>query len=400
MPVINVRGTKIAFFRWEARLANGVLVDAAKPRHISVMDIDGLNMRDLVTINAPFVDQRFFLDWAQDNWIYYSRPFTKWPNDTCVIYRVRADDSTTRQRVFSYGQNSPTFLTFFRWDISASGKRSTINLVTTKGYSNTCTDFPPGHTPALPTAFGGYYADVCCCNIACSPSGSLLGSFIDGGHGSVWWRRWSASDVRVVSQETGVSLATMSSWAGQDVLNGGSGGGMALLRWSANSDKWYCVTAAGGCRDATCGGNQVLVNHLDKKAIMTTHYPSVPQSFTSSAIVTFANAGDFWVKGPAGTDLKIEDTLGNWITIDGLDVLAENRPAAGRNRQTSPVARLFLAEAGKLAVRMADDGPCRIELFNAHGQRVFAVLSKTNMAVLPRQAVARGITLMRMMRID
>jgi len=386
-PVINIPGTKIAMYRWEAQLQNGSVLYYNNSRHISVMDMDGSNVRDLVSFpKAGYTDNCMLLDWSRqggNDWIYYTWPHRKYPDDTVSIWRVRYDDSTTNQHMYTY--QSANWLNATRWDISANGARSTLQGYWTNGYTSTGTDFPPVQE-VVPAGFGGYYANICCCNIACSPSGLIIGRFIDGGHANVWMSQWDPVDIKKVSRETGVSLSTMSTWAKQNV-----GSGMGMLRWSTNSDKWFSVMPA-GCRDAQCGGNQVLVNTIDKKAIMITHHPNYSTAPTNATVVTFATAGDFWVQGPAGTEGKYEDTLGNWLTIGGSPV-ADN---PGKSSGMAPLARISISNAGMIFHIAACAGPCRIELFSASGRCVFRHFARSIQQIaLQRECIPHGIVLAR-----
>ena len=385
-PVINLSGAKVAFYRWEARIQNGVLVDANKPRHISVMDIDGKNMRDLATFDPAkisFNDNRVYLDWTYGDWIYYTYPHRHWPDDNCIVWRVKANDSSTNQLVYTY--NPPTWVNFARWDISANGKRSTFMGYWSWGYSCTGTEFPPAQAPDPRT---GAYADMCCCNIACSPSGALLGRFVDGGHQNVNYSRWDATDIKKISSPVLTSLSTMTTWAGTNV-----GNGMAMLHWSTNSDKWYCVMPA-GCRDAPCGANQVVTNQIDHKAIMTTHFPNFSAApFSSTQVVTFATAGDFWVKGPAGSEAKIEDTLGQWISIDGS---SEAQGKENNSHQLPSVARIFRSDAG-IIFAAAAEGAYRIEIFSSNGTCVYSNRINGRFMNVPQEFVPQGIMLIRVL---
>jgi hypothetical protein len=142
---------------------------------------------------------------------------------------------------------------------------------------------------------------------------------------------------------------------------------MGMTRWSTNSDKWYCVMPA-GCREVTCGGNQVLVNHLDQKAIMTTHNPNYPVEICQSATVVAATAGDFWVKPPAGSEGKIEDTLGNWIAVSTNTVIQKGPEGGLLSANSRP--RLCILADRTIVFAPGDREEYRIDLCTAGGRRL------------------------------
>ena len=388
-PVINMQGTIIAMYRYEARIVNGALVDANKPRHISVMDVNGQNMRDLVTITKPtsggFNEGREFLDWTSDDWIYYSTPSAAQMSTPAKIYRVKATDSLTNQLVYTYFPNGEGHVD--RWTLSSDGKRAVITATWQNySYTNVVTEFPPLRSPT-PKGFNGTYTGFGSCNGAISPSGKIVGSFIDGGHTTVYVNNVDPIDVtKLAGDRAGATCSQMSTWAGENV-----GQGMGYLRWSTNSEKWYCVMPA-GCRNACCGGNQVLVNQYDHQAIMISHnqYYSAPP-YGGATIVPFCTAGDFWVKGPAGTEGKCEDTLGNWIAIGGTEVVrAPAEVHAGTDRKLLRSWRM-----DRSGLTLATNGVLRIELLDANGRQIHSCVSLGHSISLPSASVPRGIILVR-----
>jgi hypothetical protein len=388
-PVINLSGTKVAMYRYEARLQNGAVVDLDKPRHISVMNIDGSNLRDLATFSAADVagggEYFIILDWTVGDWIYYTMPRHKSPNDSCPIWRVQADNASSNQHVYTY--NPQGWANFARWDITADGKRSSLMGNWTDGYSNTCTDFPPTHAPVPAGMTGGYYANVCCCNISCSASGRYVTRFIDGGHVNVFLGRWAPNDLLSVKDLNTVPLTSISAWAKENV-----GAGMGMTHWSTNSDKWYCVMPA-GCREVNCGGNQVLVNHLDQKAIMTTHNRNLPGVECQSAIVVAATAGDFWVKPPAGSEGKIEDTLGNWVTVNTNTEIGKG-PGRGLIPANSR-PRLCRLTDGTIDFTPGGREEYRIELCTADGRRLQSFRGTGGRSTIPQSVMRPGIVFAR-----
>jgi hypothetical protein len=78
-PALNVAGTQVAFFRYGYSLGKSptsgkdTLLNQGQPSHVSVVNIDGSNFRDLCQLPAAPGNETA-LDWPAGNWIYYVRP--------------------------------------------------------------------------------------------------------------------------------------------------------------------------------------------------------------------------------------------------------------------------------------------------------------------------------------
>lgn len=341
-PVLNMNGTRIAFWRWEGRLENGSVVDMDKNRYLSVMDIEGNNVRDLVTFSLPEnVDQREFdkmnlFDWPHGEWIYYQKPMTY------EIWKVNCNDPSSNTHVYTY--EHPDFKKFWRWDLSAAADRATLTANWTFGYSNIYQPFPPLHPPLPNTdkAPDGRYASPCCCNICVSPGGGHLAYFADVAHDRVFYHEWVSPETdKARWHRDFIHLNTIAQWVGKETL----GGGMGMMRFAANSDKWLCLWVGGYRHPGKSGGNQVLLNWIDRTAIQITDNAVYPKNALCNdvSIVHACTQGDFWVDGGEENRGKYEDIDGLWHSLPGGESQVAQSALARPRAGGYPTTRLIVS---------------------------------------------------------
>jgi hypothetical protein len=374
-PVLDMKGTRIAFWRWDGRLDGDAIVDMDKNRYLSVMDTDGGNVKDLVTFALPDgVNYREFdkinlIDWPHGDWIYYQKPTTH------EIWKVKYSDPSSNTHVYTY--EHPDFKRFWRWDLSGAADRATLTANWTFGYSNIIQDFPPSYPPLPNTdkAPDGKYVSPCCCNICVSPGGGHLAYFANVAHSRVYYHEWASPDADNPRWHRDfIHLDSIARWVGKETL----GGGMGMMRFSANSDKWLCLWVGGYRHPGKSGGNQVLFNWVDSTAIQITDNSVYPKNELCNGdvpVVYACTQGDFWVDGGAENRGKWEDVDGVWHQFAGVDIDA-SYPA----RRTAANARARRPRIGVHSIPGAGRG-----IYLIDGERVFTPRGR----VLESPAAAR-----------
>jgi hypothetical protein len=120
-------------------------------------------------------------------------------------------------------------------------------------------------------------------------------------------KQWDIGTNQIVEMPM-KTLQEVKQWTGQDPGRGGE-----LIRWSANSDKWFLQQVGwyGHAMEVAWGSNQLLLNWSDGEAIITSANPRNNKEDINS--IFYCNtAGDFWVQGPEG---KLETAEGQWADV-------------------------------------------------------------------------------------
>ena len=333
-PALDCTGTRVAFFRWGLQVqmdAQGRYHPVAGTQnaqsYISVINIDGSGLRNLVAVSAPCVtsnsaqtsdnnEGNCLLDWTCGQWIYYEKP-TK----TSEIWRINVVDPSRNERVCSYGTN------LRRWDLSwnaqYSGWQSRGSTVFNGGSS-----FPGLSSRQFCTA----------CNAAVSCGGNFLAHYYGGQHSDMFCSKWHPGFVEGYDINW---IPDVEGWLGEKITLPNNGGA-DLIRWSVNSEKWV-LRQIGWCGQATpltYGSNQIAVNWKDNQAINVSHTPPPPNcdppylwwEATNPPIAQVhsdcADAGDLWVDLGANNLFKWEDESGQLHSISPIDPVGVNGDAS------------------------------------------------------------------------
>ena len=299
-PKLNLQGTMCAFIR---KNVGGPNPDLTKDISInlSVMDIDGSNVFDLDTFPAcECLECREFrsqICWPAGDYIYYTKQmrFPDRPPEnqpTMEVWKVRYNMPSSRARVVTY-EDARTF------GMSLDATRAGITDLSNSEFH--C--LPHAFPPATPPTKAGWDTKVWeGCGTYISPSGKYHQHFYEPGHAGFRINTWNPPNVLLATVD--VIASDFPQWSVDPALTAekiGSGDGdMEWARWAVNSDKWIT-----GCTKLSNGYNQVLVNWIDHKVIVTS------RNWRSIAIPARSNdPGDFWVAGgPCGS---YEDVNGNW----------------------------------------------------------------------------------------
>ena len=320
-PSFSPDGKQIAFFRdgdtWDRQ--NNTRV-AGGDDYLSVMDIDGKNMRDLVTFSGDLAKNSSWRngedrlnDWPIGGWIYYNKP-----HHTDEIWRVNAADPSKHEKVLEYGATDMVR----RWNLSTDGTCAAGDNF----YRNAPHTFP-GRKVGDCTA--GCNATISCSGRFRSSWGwnpgsaentrieQIHGDYKMKGHSHFDYADWDKATGKCSnrlgqSAETVVYLSHAAEWLGMDSI----GRGMELIRWAVNSDKWSMFTLGWQSWAAAVSGwgaNQLLYNWIDWQPILATNNP--PNTSTDASLSRCCTAGDFWVTPPKDEYIgtHYESISGDWL---------------------------------------------------------------------------------------
>lgn len=307
--------------------------------YVSVISVDGGTPVDLVKISGGSAECH--VAWPAGSWIYYNEG--KNANDK-TLRRVHADNPSHNEKLGTLsGEN------WIRvWDMSADGTRINYQV---KGYGNRVT--------TVDNIGNGKQSEVGSCNPAISPGGNWLCGLNDAGHSVLKiadWEKCEQDDPNTIKVE---NKTEVSAWAGLSEPIGG----MDKNNFSANSDKWICIRIGWpgtaerkGGRWGRNGTVQVVVNWIDKKAILTTRNNPQPRNDSDPRFTS--ECGDFLVAG-----------------IQGVETVERSSLAARRPRGMSEVKTASLSHAdirlgiinGKSAVILGPGARYSIQAFDAKG---------------------------------
>jgi hypothetical protein len=216
--------------------------------------------------------------------------------------------------------------------------------------------------------------------------------------------------------ETHSEARTASKWAGFSMDNDAAGS--EYFTWSCNSDKWYCH---GFYWHYCCnfrGENQLIVNWVNKQAVMTSRNPDVAgdpkavgaadntQRYPAPGLIAYhATTGDFWVKPPSAQyDYAYEDTLGAWHQMTKpagwtLGDTAGPTPVAERGGMATAVHGLTvrLTAAGELRIDFPDARAYAVSIVDMRGRTALAQSAQAN-AMLNARMLDAGVYLVRATR--
>ena len=118
--VLSPDGSRVAFLRLDAKTVGGQYQPGNGNRYISVMDIDGRNVRDIATFkNSGGNDlSRVVIDWPAGDWIYYVSPSV---TNGWSVCKVAVADSSSKRCLFTYGK-----FRFGTWSISIDQSKAVI----------------------------------------------------------------------------------------------------------------------------------------------------------------------------------------------------------------------------------------------------------------------------------
>jgi len=334
-PALSFDGKRIAFFRWgkQVQYSNGyyhvVAGTATSPNYLSIMNIDGSNLQNLVQVADPapstyLKDQQWtegnaVLDWPAGDWIYYEKP-TK----TSEIWRINVRVPSRNELVCKYV--STDYIR--RWDLAIDAKHAGAQVVNMDvgGVLNGGSTFPLINNSISQSSPAGAAG----CNAAVSCGAGFIALYEGGEHTEMVVYAWNHSTNRIAAYNRH-TIANLEQWIPDTLVKPGYGGA-DLIRWSANSEKWV-LRQIGWCWQSDwmdMGTNSVAVNWKDKQAINLSHTKMPMQACGDGPAQTppsdCAEAGDLWIDFGAGNENKWEDengTLHAQTPVDPVGIFAE-----------------------------------------------------------------------------
>jgi hypothetical protein len=393
-PAINLDGTKIAFFRWGCVVgkdASGkdALLNQNLPGKISVVDIDGKNLRDMVDLPfKPCYDEA--LDWASDGWIYYIKPrtggdaFSRNGNELWKVNPYAANPASTNQLVFA----DPDCGYMRRFSISQDATRMAQQAYPLGGNSCPPCPYVCGTTLAQcfpPKAINDcFITSIGSCNAKISPSGLFGGGFGAG------WHDWTEIRSLTPPYNTPVACGPTTStgwrccipsamrWAGFSFAGGT--GGVEQLCFSANSDKWVCEDVMPQ-DNYKRGKVQFIINWVDTTAICTTPTPDANGNPVRGTVTHCAFTGDFWVQPPAGTDYAYEDTLGKWHLLPRPPYITRVQSGSSLSSSCAEKLKIRTDIAGSIRIELPAGSTYRVSFLDMQGRAALTRIARISLSL-------------------
>jgi hypothetical protein len=324
-PVISLDGQHVAFWRWGvSQVRSGSnLTWVQRPgtlpnpnylpdtNWLSVMDIDGGNIKNLLMVDLPSVyaneydDHPSALAWPSGDWIYYEKPTCSWEiwrvnykNPLLNEFVVKFTRKDTAMSNWSTGDNYKSNAPYFRRFTMSADARFAAGQLT--NYTNTSYfNFPPpGGEVTDPAA---HLQSTGGCNTSMSVSGKQIAHYSGGDHSTTMFKTYNG----IVGSDNG-----------SQVIQGGS----EAIRWAANSDKWLCQCyTQGGYAN---GSNEVVRDVIARQSI----YPQ------GNATNGWNNdAGQVWISGGPADSYQNQD--GTWTHVNPVVPRDETPPSTPTNLQ-------------------------------------------------------------------
>jgi len=404
-PAWSLDGSRIAFFRWPYRISGSTLqkITGDNPS-LCIVDMNGKNLKNLTTLpSTPGIESS--LDWPADGWIYYAKPrsdvtesYGKTGTDIWKVNPYAANPASTDQKVVTLEPNCGYIR---RFSLSLDATRAAFQAYAI--YPQTCAT--PNHEITFPglADLGGSGS----CNDKISASGNYAGGFMGGAHAEVCLRHWNGSQF-IAYDFTNFDIPHTSifqafTWAG---FNMGSDAGVQQICFSSNSDKWYCENVAwhyGGFRR---GVNQLILNWVDKQAIIPTKNPDTQSSNgidPNPGLIAYCSfSGDFWVKPSSSqNDYAYEDTAGAWHQMSkpsgwslGDTSLVPTSIGYRSGRNAAATLTAAITSAGILSVSLPDGRAYAVSITDMSG-KVLAVRYVRGVERATFSGVPRGACVVR-----
>ncbi len=368
---INVSGTYVAFFNRKA--------DAD---YVSVIDIDGGQQQDLVTVPSG----TGYLSWPAGDWIYYNKGGReKEEQKSKIVMKVN----------YKTGESVEAFqfkYMVWQWTLSADGMRVSADVDDDNAAYNDhvrC-ELTNDGSCELPTNCPIYYhqgREWGCvaygCNNAISPGGTYFCWTSDPSHANVQLIAWDGIVDDLNTQKENrilIGRDTYNQWAvntdeiatvcGDKTVTVGTG--FQGNRFSVNSDQWICMGLGwpGHGRFGECSSNQVLLNWKKEKTVMVSFNKRscskdrtvaecdkhVPDQVKQNA------AGTFLVTGPED---EIYPDLRKYVDITDVSSKRQKK-AATRQRCT-----IYMPSPHTIVVALkAVSQGGTVRLFDSHGRLI------------------------------
>jgi hypothetical protein len=377
-PALNYNGSRVAFFRWGIQAAEDtsrryhiVSGTASAKNYISVINIDGTGLQNLVEVATPCNtspeagEGNCVLDWTCGQWIYYEKP-TK----TGQIWRINVVNPSLNQQVANYGNAN-----LRRWELNW-GATCCAWQTRTPGVFNGGAKFP-----SLQSQVG-----LVACNASISCSGTFLGHYYGGNHTLMCATKVSPSTMAKTGNNSPLgaynehTVEQIEGWIKDTLML--SCGGCDLIRWAVNSDKWALrMIGWTGQADKICNGsNQVAVNWKESQAVNISHIPPPlasdkpcdgwAYSWTTNHHSTCADAGDLWVDFGPNNLYKWEDENGTLNSISSIDPTNIKMPLPGQMSDIAKYGIMLATTTSGMRAIFPDSRCYTIQISDLFGRRI------------------------------
>ena len=318
-PVWSFDGTRVAFFRWPYKIQNNGLVKDGTSATVAMMDANGGNLKNIVTLPAnPGIEAS--LDWSADGWIYYARPRSdlsgdaigRTGNEVWKFNPFAADPASTDTKVL----NVASCQYVRRYSMNQAGTRCAIQTYPIPGQSCGGDINGPGPIPSG-GSFSAQWGVFGSCNAKISSSGDIGGGYAGGYHDVIQLTHWTGSGYQQYDMQSycipHASLASAFKWTDFSMASGEPG--CELLNFAANSDKWISQTVYWHYPMPRRGTNMFVINWIDNQSFFASKNPDCSGQPNPPLIAYQTVCGDFWVYPPSGQDYSYEDITGQWHSL-------------------------------------------------------------------------------------
>jgi hypothetical protein len=293
-PALNMEGTKAVFYRWGTSVAKSsntdVLATTTKKDSIAVIDLATNTVTNLCELTShPGFDAA--LDWPAGDWVYYGMPVydatvqdggkTQSYYVERTIYKVNVN---TRENIMvTTPKPGTSSCSLRRFSLTDDNAYCAVELKNGVG-GNYLFGFPPPNGNISSSPILGQLPG---CNVGVSASGTYAGNYYAGYHQEIYVskvNRHAGNGYNDFPTAATPSLTDVKNW---DAHHRTPGCGAECIRWSCNSDKWVLEQSGliAHASDMCYGSNQVLVNWVDKKAIVTSNNPKDSIAAAKAAIL-------------------------------------------------------------------------------------------------------------------
>jgi hypothetical protein len=401
-PALNVEGSKAAFYRWGTAVTKSStsntysLTNTTKKDSIAVINLSTNAVTNLCELTShPGFDAA--LDWPAGDWIYYGMPVydataqdggkTQSYYVERAIYKVNA--STGENVLVSTPKPGTSSCSLRRFTLSNDAAYCAVELKNGVG-GNYLFGFPPPNNNISSSPILGQLPG---CNVGVSASGTYAGNFFAGYHQEIYVSKVNRHTGNGYNDFPTVAMPTLANVKSWDIHQRTPGCGAECIRWSCNSDKWVLEQSGliAHASDMCYGTNQVLVNWIDRKAIVTSNNHKWflsrceggdPMALASGSYLYTGNCtGDFWVEPPSGQNGKYEDSAGVWHAVS----------TQIENHQSSCIsgapARICV-EKGVITI-VSSSTHSAVSIFDMHG-RILIARKGTRIVTIPARTLAHG----------
>jgi len=386
---MSLDGSRVAFYRWPYKSVNNklTLVGTAGQITISIVDISGKNLKDLVTV-AGYPGYATALDWPADGWVYYVKPngtgdiTSRCGNEIWKVNAYAANPASTNVKVGSLAATAY----IRRFSLNQAATRFAMQTYALPGQSGGNFN-GAGAWPSSGGSISPNIGDYGGCNAKIDASGNWGGNYGGGSHDRIQIQVWNGSKFVTHPTYTWLSgpnnIWDAMTWTGWSM---GTQCGCEMMGFAANSDKWVCQNVYWNYSGPTMGTNQLVMDFIDKKAFWGTRNPVAPTDapghVPDGTASWNAHSGDFWVQPPAGKDYAYEDTLGTWAQM--------TKPAGwtlGDGGVTQSIAYRAAAPHGQLTARIDANGILNVRLPDAESRCRVSVIDMSGRTIASQPAV-------------